>query len=238
MLLQSQKINIFNLNGPGPYIYNFVETLVYLVISYLECILIGTIIVAIKSVKKKPKYDKDYIIILGCQIRKDGTLTPLLKGRVDEAIKFRNEQLNNTGKDIIFIPSGGQGSDEIISEGEAIKNYLLEQGIDDKHILVENKSKNTYENIKFSNKLAKKGNVCFSTTNYHVLRAGLIATEQNLKLEGIGSKTKAYFWINAFIREFIGTLYKERKKHILVFGILMIVILLMVIVTYLSNNVH
>ena len=95
-----------------------------------------------------------------------------------------------------------------------MKNYLLEQGIEEKNILVENKSKNTYENIKLSYKLInnKKANIGFSTTNYHVLRAGLIATEQGLKLEGIGSKTKTYFWINAFIREFIGTLYSEKKE--------------------------
>ena len=214
LLMKSQQFNIYNLNSAGPYIYNFLETLVYLIVSYLECILIATIIIAIKSVKKKIEYNKDYILILGCKIKKDGSLTPLLKGRVDKAIEFRNEQLKNTGKDLIFVPSGGQGNDEKLSEGEAMKNYLLEQGIEEKNILVENKSKNTYENIKLSYKLInnKKANIGFSTTNYHVLRAGLIATEQGLKLEGIGSKTKTYFWINAFIREFIGTLYSEKKE--------------------------
>ena len=239
ILLQSQAINIFNLNGPGPYIYNFIEALVYLTITYLECILIGTIIIAIKSVKRKIAYNKDYMIILGCQIKKDGTLTPLLKGRVDRALEFRNEQLAATKNDLIFIPSGGKGSDEIISEGEAMKNYLLEQGIKEKNILVEDKSKSTYENISFSNKLVKKknANIAFSTTNYHVLRAGLIATEQGLLLEGIGSKTKTYFWINAFIREFIGTLYSERKKHIIVFTIIIINILIMIGLTYIINNI-
>ena len=239
LLRQSNTINIYNLNGPGPYIYNFLETLVYLTVAYLECVLIATIVIAIKSIKKKIQYNKDYIIILGCQIKKDGSLTPLLKGRVDKALEFRNEQLKSTGKDLIFIPSGGKGKDEIISEGDAMKNYLLEQGIKEKIIIVENKSKNTYENIKFSNKLIKNNNsiIGFSTTNYHVLRAGLIATEQGLILEGIGSKTKAYFWINAFIREFIGTLYSERKKHILFFTILIIYIIIMISITYFANNI-
>ena len=98
ILMKSQVVNIYNLNGPGPYIYNFIESLVYLGITYLECILIGTIIVAIMSVKKRISYDKDYMIILGCQIKKDGSLTPLLKGRVDRALSFRNEQLEKTGK--------------------------------------------------------------------------------------------------------------------------------------------
>lgn len=239
ILMQSQKINIYNLNSAGPYIYNFIETSVYLIVTYLECILIATIIIAIKSVKKKIKNNKDYIIILGCKIKRDGSLTPLLKGRVDRAIEFRNEQLKSTGKDLIFVPSGGKGNDEIISEAEAMKNYLLEQGIKEKNILVENKSKNTYENIKFSNKLIndKKSNIGFSTTNYHVMRVGLIATEQGLKLDGIGSKTKLYFWINAFIREFIGTLYSERKKHILSFLLITIIIIIMIGITYVGNNI-
>lgn len=236
---KSGKVNIYNLNSPGPYIYNFIEVLIYLVIAYLECILIGTIIIAIKSVKNKPTYNKDYIIILGCKIRKDGSLTPLLKGRVDRAITFRNEQLKTNGKDLIFIASGGKGNDETISESIAIKNYLLENGINEKNILLETKSKNTYENIKFSYQLIKEKNahIAFSTTNYHVLRAGLIATSQGLIMEGIGSKTKAYFWINAFIREFIGTLYSERKKHLIVFSLIVIIIIMMIGITYFANNI-
>lgn len=239
LLLKYQIINIYNLNSIVPYIYNFLETLIYLILAYIECILIATIIVAIISVKKKIDKNKDYIIILGCQIRKDGTLPPLLKGRVDRAIDFRNEQLKETGKDLIFVPSGGQGSDEIMPEGEAIKNYLLEQGINKKNILVEDKSTSTYENIKYSYKLInnKNANIAFSTTNYHVLRAGLTATEQGLKLDGLGSKTKSYFWVNAFVREFIGTLNTERKKHILFFLALVIILIIMIGITYIGNNI-
>jgi uncharacterized SAM-binding protein YcdF (DUF218 family) len=175
---------------------------------------------------------------LGCQIKKDGTLTPLLKGRVDKAIEFRNKQLAETGKDLIFVPSGGKGVDEVISEADAMKNYLVQNGIDEKNILIENKSKNTYENISFSNNLINdsNANIAFSTTNYHVFRAGLLATEQGLHFEGVGSKTKSYFWINAFIREFIGTLYSERKKHVIVFALILVVISAMILVNYIGNN--
>ena len=238
-LMQLQIINIYNLNGPGPYIYNFFEALIYLTVAYLECVLIATIVVSIKSIKKKPQLNKDYMIILGCQIKKDGSLTPLLKGRVDRAIEFRNEQLKSNGKDLVFVPSGGKGKDEVISEAEAMKKYLLSQGIKEKNILIENKSKNTYENLKNSIKIInnKKANIGFSTTNYHVMRAGLTATEEGLILEGIGSKTKSYFWINSFIREFIGTLYSERKKHILFFSLITIIIMIMIVITYIGNNI-
>ena len=55
-------------------------------------------------------------------------------------------------------------------------------------------------------------------------------------LKGIGNKTKTYFWINAIIREFIGTLYSEKKKHIIVFTIILIAIMIMIGVTYFANN--
>lgn len=122
-----------------------------------------------------------------------------------------------------------------------MKNYLLEQGIKEEKILMEDKSKNTFENIKFSNKIIKeteeKFKVAFSTTNYHVFRAGSIANEQKIYMEGIGSKTKPYFWINAFIREFIATLYSERKKHILVLLSIIFLDILMIAITYFNNSI-
>ena len=76
--------------------------------------------------------------------------------------------------------------------------------------------------------------VAFSTTNYHVFRAGLIARKQGERLEGIGSPTKRYFWINAFVREFIATLVSERKRHLAIVLILTTMILLMVLLRYYS----
>lgn len=167
------------------------------------------------------------------------SLSPLLKSRADKAIEFRNLQKEKNNKDLIFIPSGGKGRDEVISEGEAISNYLIEQGISKKNILVENKSTNTYENIKYSYKLIKNkdSNIAFSTTNYHVFRAGLLATEIGLNLEGIGSRTKNYFMVNAFIREYIGSIYSEKKKHLIIILIIIFVTISMIIITYLSNNI-
>ncbi len=225
--------------GLALYIQEFGNFAVYLVISYIECILISTIILQIKATKHKPKLDKDFIIILGCMIKKDGTLTNLLKGRVDKAIAFSKFQKQETGKDIIFIPSGGQGPNEIMSEAEAMKNYLVLQGINEKHIIIENKSTNTYENIKYSynlaNKHKKNAHIILATTNYHIFRAGIIANMQHIPIECIGAKTKTYFWINAFIREFIATIYSEKKKHIIIISLIIIVALIMTSLLYLAN---
>ena len=70
-----------------------------------------------------------------------------------------------------------------------------------------------------------------------MFRAGSIASKQCLNMEGIGAKTKSYFWINAFIREFIATLYNERKKHIEVTLSILFIAVIMILITYLNNNV-
>ena len=94
--------------------------------------------------------------------------------------------------------------------------YLTFKGNKKGKAIVEIKPTNTYENIKFSHKLitnkTKDVNIAYSTTNYHVFRAGAIASSLNIKMEGIGANTKRYFWANAFIREFIASLFSERKK--------------------------
>ena len=201
-------------------------------LSYFYTLIIATLYCNIRASKHIPEYDKDFIIILGSKIKSDGTLTPLLKGRVDKAIDFGNKQYELTKKKIVYIPSGGKGSDEVIAEAEAIKNYLLERGIKKNQIIIEDKSTSTIENMKFSKKkideVNKEAKVSFSTTNYHVFRSGVIATEQGIDCEGMGSKTKWYYYTNALIREFVANIVQEKKKHIAL--ILMINISLLVLI--------
>lgn len=201
-------------------------------LSYFYTLIIATLYCNIKAAKHIPEYNKDFVIILGSKINSDGTLTPLLKGRCDKAIEFGKKQYENTKKKIVYVPSGGQGHDEVIAEAIAIKNYLMENGIKEKQILIEDKSTSTIENMRFSKKkiddVKIDARISFSTTNYHVFRSGIIATEEGIDCEGMGSSTKWYFYTNALIREFIANLVQERKKHI--FIILMINISLIVLI--------
>lgn len=189
---------------------------------YFECMLIGTIIANLIVVFHKPEFDKDALIILGCGLRKDGTPTPLLAGRIERALKFYREQIEKTGKAPVLIPSGGQGPNEVISESDSMKAYLLEQGIPEEHILQEDQSESTYENMLFSKREMEKagvtGNVAFATTNYHVFRSGLMARRVKLRAIGMGAKTKWYFWPNAAVREFVGILTDHRLKQALILG--------------------
>ncbi|MBQ5687129.1 MAG: YdcF family protein, partial [Ruminococcus sp.] len=150
-----------------------------------------------------------------------GGLTPLLKGRVDSAAAFEKKQYEQTGKHAVFVPSGGQGADEVMSESEAMKNYLLSIGIPQEQIILENKSENTMQNMQFSKKVIeehggeiKDRKIAFATTNYHVFRGYILARKNGFEAKGISAKTKSYFYFNAFLREFIGLLVDQKWNHI------------------------
>ena len=200
-------------------------------IAYLECILTGMIVLAITAARHIPAFDKDYIMILGCAIRKDGTPYPLLQGRIDKAMEFYNRQLEATGKEAMYLPSGGQGSDEVISEAECIRRYLLAQGVEESRILPEAASASTLENMRFSKELIDKrtpnAKVAFSTTNYHAFRSGVLAADVGLDADAVAGKTKWYFWPNAQIREFIALLSRSWKLHLLLSLLLVIASLLL-----------
>lgn len=203
--------------------YGFIYQIIIYLVLYMESMFLSTVICSFCSVKHKPALDRDYIIILGCGIRKDGTLTPLLRGRVDSALKFEREQFESTGKHAVFVPSGGQGADEVIAEGEAMERYLLEKGVEPERILREDESVNTFQNMKFSKHLIEKRcgdiknkKIAFATTNYHIFRGYILAQKNGFHAEGISAKTKPYFFMNAFLREFIGLIVDQKYKHLFV----------------------
>ena len=161
----------------------------------------------------RPRYS--YIVVLGAGL--NGTeVTPLLASRIDKAIKLWRRR----PQELTLIMSGGQGPDEVISEGEAMKAYALRQGVPQSAILVDNQSRNTHENLQFSYKIMEKGREDFVivTNYYHLLRALILARRLGLKCQGYGAKTKLYFSINAFLREFIGYLTLAWRLHLSLIG--------------------
>lgn len=179
-------------------------------VVYFECLFVSTIVSAIRAAIHTPEYCMDYVVILGCKIRSDGTLYPLIRGRVDKALSFVRKQAEVSGKDAVLVPSGGNGGDEPTSEGEAMANYIRTSGIPEEQILAEKKSATTRENMLFSKALIEKSGktyrAAFSTSDYHVFRSGILARENGWNIEGMGCRTKWYFWPNAYIREFVGLL--------------------------------
>ena len=180
------------------------------IVAYAIALFLGTCLVALLAARHVPSFPRDYLIILGCALRKDGTPTPLLAGRVDAARGYATRQVEAGHAAPTFVPSGGQGADEVCSEAESMGRYL-EANETNPRILLENRSTTTHENMAFSKEIIDADGgadapVAFATTNYHVLRGYVFAHDACMEAEGIAAPTKLYFWPNAFLREFVGML--------------------------------
>ena len=113
-----------------------------------------------------------------------------------------------------IIPSGGQGSDERVSEARAMSDYLIAHGIPADHILLEDRSTTTRENLLYSRQIIdnrqSSGRVALVSSNYHIYRCLLLARDVGLKCTGIGADVALYFWPSALIREFIAVFVSKR----------------------------
>ena len=153
------------------------------------------------SMKGQP--GADYVIVLGAQMKADGP-SKALQYRLDEAIRYLNE--NPSSKVIV---SGGQGSDEHISEAQGMYEYLVEKGIEKDRIIKEDKSVNTTQNLAFSAEYLdrERDSVAVVTNNFHVFRAVKIAEKAGYQnVCGIAAKGEPFCQINNMMREFFGVM--------------------------------
>ena len=162
------------------------------------------------------KKDFDYVIIHGAGLLHGDQLSKLLRDRLDKAITvYRRDPTPPR-----IIPSGGKGADETVPEAEAMKQYLIGQGIPESDILPESASKTTLENLRFSKQildgLEGRKYTALVTSNYHVYRALRYCRKIGLNCTGIGSRVAFYYWPSAMIREFIAI--HAEKKHAVLFA--------------------
>jgi uncharacterized SAM-binding protein YcdF (DUF218 family) len=139
------------------------------------------------------------------------------------AFLFYNKQKNKKKrKPPKLILCGGKGNDELCSESVAMWQYAKRKGIPDEDMLLESKSVSTFENMMFSKRImdsesgGKPYRCIYATSNYHLLRAGILARKAGLKISGIGAKTALYYLPNAILREYIAYIRIHLKLNIII----------------------
>lgn len=144
------------------------------------------------------------VIVLGCRVV--GTQpSVMLKSRLDAAYEYLVEN-----PDAPVIVAGGQGDDEEISEAQCMFNYLVEKGIEPERIYMEDQSTSTRENIAFAKAIIEEEglyeSVAIATSDYHELRASLVADSEGLESSAISAKTQWNLLPKNYIRELVGVL--------------------------------
>ena len=172
---------------------------------------IGLILVAIteffiiRASLGEPTESCDYVVVLGAKVRESGPSASLWD-RIYGARDYLEAH-----PEVIAIVSGGQGQDEPMTEARAMYEKLVELGIDDNRIWLEENATSTWENLNFSLKLieektgSRPDNIGIVSSEYHLFRASLFAEACNVDSVLIPARTSVFTQrINHFMREVAG----------------------------------
>ena len=142
----------------------------------------------------KEKYDNsDYIIVYGCHIKS------LLDERLIHVLSIVENK--KYGK---IVLTGGIGVNGDFNESEYMRDYLIEKGIDEGRIIIENKSTTTEENnlnvlkMLSLNSIQQKTNIVLVTQEVHMTRIILhlkkIINNKNIKFyyDYVDKSTNSY----------------------------------------------
>ena len=176
-------------------------------IGFIAVVMVGVLLLVIveglifSQFGARAQGDADYMIVLGAQW-KNGYPSYVLQKRLDAAIVYLKEN-----PDTIVIVSGGQGSNEPISEAEGMAGYLQDAGIDAERIVQEDQSTSTSENLEFSAGYLNKAEdrVVIVTSDFHVYRAMKIASKKGYaQVAGLSAGSYPAMLPNNLLREFFG----------------------------------
>lgn len=158
------------------------------------------------SAANRPPDGDTTVIVLGCKVRGEEP-SLMLRQRIMAAYRFLEKNPS-----AMCIVSGGQGSDELISEAESMKRVLVEQGISEDRIIMEERSTGTDENIRFSlekmNEYGIGGSITIVTNDFHQLRAKLIADKYGLESYSVSARTSLWLLPTYWLREWFGVCYQ------------------------------
>ncbi|MBK8446549.1 MAG: YdcF family protein [Micropruina sp.] len=188
----------------------------YLGFGFVAFLLYGTLYPAIMARHGGPVAA---VVVLGSGLL-DGRVPPLLASRLDRG---RELYRRFPSEKPLLVTSGGQGDDEPIAEGEAMAAYLIDQGVPSDRVLVEARSRNTEQNLRFSAALLAErgvsGPVGVVTNNFHAFRAAMLMRRLGIAGYSIGSSTARYYWPTAVIREFVAVLRDHRRLNAVLLGL-------------------
>ena len=120
------------------------------------------------------------MVILGCQVKDYGP-SVLLQDRLDKALSYLE-----TNPDLTIVVSGGQGPDEPTTEARAMADYLMERGVAEKDILLEEESHNTAQNFQYTAQLLEEEGYNLEQTQVVVVSNGFHLTRARMLAERAG----------------------------------------------------
>lgn len=142
--------------------------------------------------------ESDVIIVLGAQVKPDGTPSEALRRRLTAALEAYRE------KQQIIIVCGAQGANEPRAEGDVMRDWLIEKGVRPEDVVAETASFNTRENLVYARAIMEHrglSQALIVTSDYHVARALALCRQTGIAATGKGSPSKPEYFIKNHFRE-------------------------------------
>ena len=183
-----------------------ITTRIFTVLLVIGLLVVGiTEAVIIHASFGDPQEQVEYMVVLGAKVNRDGPSVSLWD-RICGAYEYLEAH-----PDVTAVVSGGQGTDEPITEAECMYRELVMLGIDPKRIWIEDQATSTWENLKFTLDLIEEKTgrrpikLGVLSSEYHLFRASLFANACDVEFVGIPARTSRLSqMINHFMREVAG----------------------------------
>ena len=130
--------------------------------------------------------DVDCIIVLGCYVDDDGTLSAMLHDRLQRGL-----ELYDAGAAPKIIMSGDHGRTDY-DEVNAMKQYAVNNGVPSEDVFMDHAGFSTYETMYRARDIFQAEKVIIVTQEYHLYRAIYIAQELGLEAYGVSSDYREY----------------------------------------------
>lgn len=166
------------------------------VLFVLACaFLFGSLLVKERSVPAPGP--SQAIIVLGAQVNPHGQPSKQLELRLESALAAWQKE------PVPIVVTGAQGANEPATEASVMRAWLVARQVPEQHILMDESSFNTRQNIENAIKLlpADLKQVLIITSDYHLPRAMAIARDLGLEPGGVGSPILPEYWVKNHARE-------------------------------------
>ena len=178
-----------------------------MILAYLG--VVGMLVWKVNHVPAAENYDA--IVVLGAQVKADGSLSLQLQWRLDAALEAWQKE------NCLIVTCGAQGDNEPAPEAHVMRDYLVGKGVPEEMILMEDTSFNTRQNIRNAAEMLKAHEaqtVLIVTSDYHLPRAMALAQDEGLTATGLGAATKVEYWPKNYGREALAWIKYWMQKYL------------------------
>ncbi|MEU3721996.1 YdcF family protein [Streptomyces sp. NPDC031705] len=195
-----------------------------LVVAYVSFLFLCFLGYAFLYGRIKVRGDVDHVVMLGSGLVGGDRVPPLLASRLRKGQRIHAAQLARGSRPPVLLASGGKGSDERVSEARAMADWLIAEGVPAEHVVLEDRSRTTEENMLFSKEIMLAGDPGYRcvivTNNFHAFRAAMMARKAGVNGQVVGSPTARYFLPSATLREFVAVFWEHRVVNLWICGVL------------------